>query len=256
MSRLALVSLTAVAALMQGCAQRPLAMPYSTAATNAAAPVVAPAPAPAPVAVTAPPTYPQGYAPAYAQPVPVYPTAAVVVPPPASNPGASGATASCAPVTESQVAQLFDRWNASLMTHDPRKVVENYAPHSILLPTVSNKPRYSVEDKIDYFVHFLHDGPVGKIDQRFILIGCNTALDAGLYTFTFFKTGKVVNARYSYTYGYVNGQWLITSHHSSGMPEPVAPPPEAAPVHAPAADPHAPPPAKAAPKAAAKAPAH
>ena len=42
MSRLAFVSLTAVAALMQGCAQRPLTMPYSTAATNAAAPVVAP----------------------------------------------------------------------------------------------------------------------------------------------------------------------------------------------------------------------
>ena len=112
------------------------------------------------------------------------------------------------------------------MTHDPRKVVENYAPHSILLPTVSNKPRYSVEDKIDYFVHFLHDGPMGKIDQRFIQVGCNTALDAGLYTFTFFKTGAVVNARYSYTYGYINGQWLITSHHSSGMPEkPAAPAP-------------------------------
>jgi hypothetical protein len=242
MSRLALVSLTAVAALMQGCAQRPLTMPYSTAAANAAAPVVAPAPQPVPQPV----------------PVPLYPTAAVVVPsqPPASNPGASSATTSCAPVTESQVAQLFDRWNASLMTHDPRKVVENYAPHSILLPTVSNKPRYSAEDKVDYFVHFLHDGPVGKIDQRFILIGCNTALDAGLYTFTFFKTGKVVNARYSYTYGYVNGQWLITSHHSSGMPEPVAPPPEAAPAPAPAANAHAPAPTKAAPKAAAKAPAH
>ncbi|GAB4087659.1 hypothetical protein GCM10028785_03280 [Hydrogenophaga soli] len=248
MSRLAFVSLTAVAALLQGCAQRPLTMPYATAATNAAAPVVAPAPtAPAP---TAPATV-------HAQPTP--PVAPMVAPMPmhASTPsGGGGHTMNCAPITESQVAQLFDRWNASLMTHDPRKVVENYAPHSLLLPTVSNKPRYSVEDKIDYFVHFLHDGPVGKIDQRFIQVGCNTALDAGLYTFTFFKTGKVVNARYSYTYGYVNGQWLITSHHSSGMPEPVAPPPEAAPVHAPAADAHTPAPAKAAPKAAAKAPAH
>jgi hypothetical protein len=67
---------------------------------------------------------------------------------------------------------------------------------------------------------------MGKIDQRFIQVGCNTALDAGLYTFTFFKTGAVVHARYSYTYGFINGQWLITSHHSSGMPEkPPAPAP-------------------------------
>lgn len=201
MFRFALCSLTAVSAVLSGCAApSPAGGPYSTAAINAAAAASAaaaaanpPPPRPAPVAA----------------PVPAVVTGTV-----------------CAPINESQVAQLFDRWNASLMTHDPRKVVENYAPHSILLPTVSNKPRYSVEDKIDYFVHFLHDGPMGKIDQRFIQVGCNTALDAGLYTFTFFKTGAVVNARYSYTYGYINGQWLITSHHSSGMPEkPAAPAP-------------------------------
>ena len=30
-------------------------------------------------------------------------------------------------------------------------------------------------------------------------IACNTAVDAGLYTFTFAKTGAVVSGRYSYT---------------------------------------------------------
>jgi len=179
-------------AVLAGCAApQPPGGPFSTASVNAATAAAAAAnPAPAPV-----------------RPAPM----------PVPAPAPVGTV--CAPINESQVAQLFDRWNASLMTHDPRKVAENYAPHSILLPTVSNKPRYSVEDKIDYFAHFLHDGPVGKIDQRFIQVGCNTALDAGLYTFTFFKTGASVSARYSYTYGYINGQWLITSHHSSGMPE-------------------------------------
>ncbi len=71
----------------------------------------------------------------------------------------------------------------------------------------------------DYFEHFLHDQPSGKINQRFIKTGCNTAVDAGLYTFTSPKTGAVVKARYSYTYDYIDGQWLITSHHSSAMPE-------------------------------------
>jgi uncharacterized protein (TIGR02246 family) len=126
---------------------------------------------------------------------------------------------SCTPVTEQQVEALFDRWNASLGTGDPHKVAANYAPQSILLPTVSNKPRLSAAEKEDYFEHFLHDGPRGKIDQRFIKIGCNTAFDAGLYTFTFSKTGAVVKARYTYTYEVVGDQWLITSHHSSAMPE-------------------------------------
>jgi hypothetical protein len=45
----------------------------------------------------------------------------------------------------------------------------------------------------------------------------------------------VVSARYSYTYGYINGQWLITSHHSSGMPEkPPAPAPVIITEHEPA----------------------
>jgi hypothetical protein len=44
-------------------------------------------------------------------------------------------------------------------------------------------------------------------------------VDAGLYTFTFAKTGDVVKARYTYTYRWNGSEWLITSHHSSAMPE-------------------------------------
>jgi hypothetical protein len=50
-------------------------------------------------------------------------------------------------------------------------------------------------------------------------IGCNYAIDAGIYTFTFAKTGATVKARYSYSYRWDGSQWLITSHHSSKMPE-------------------------------------
>jgi uncharacterized protein (TIGR02246 family) len=138
---------------------------------------------------------------------------------PAPVSSVASSTPSCAAVTEQQVAELFDRWNDSLSTGNPHKVAENYAPASILLPTVSNKPRLTAAEKEDYFEHFLADGPRGRIDQRFIKIGCNAALDAGLYTFTFSKTGAVVKARYSYTYEFAQGKWLITSHHSSAMPE-------------------------------------
>lgn len=124
----------------------------------------------------------------------------------------------CKAVTETEIAGLFDRWNASLATGDSKKVVANYAVDSILLPTVSNKPRFSPAEKEDYFNLFLKKKPQGKIDQRFIQIGCNTALDAGLYTFTYY-TGEKVSGRYSYTYRWNGSEWLITHHHSSAMPE-------------------------------------
>jgi uncharacterized protein (TIGR02246 family) len=128
-------------------------------------------------------------------------------------------TQSCKSTSEAEIAALFDRWNQSLQTGDPHQVVANYAEHSILLPTVSNTPRLTPAEKEDYFQHFLESRPSGKIDLRFIEIGCNSAVDAGLYTFTFAKTGAVVSARYTYTYRWDGAHWLITSHHSSAMPE-------------------------------------
>ena len=125
----------------------------------------------------------------------------------------------CKVTSEQEIASLFDRWNASLQTGDPHKVVANYAIKSTLLPTVSNQPRLTPEEKEDYFHHFLENKPSGKIDLSIIELGCNTAVDAGLYTFTFAKTGAVVSGRYSFTYRWDGSEWLITSHHSSAMPE-------------------------------------
>jgi len=128
-------------------------------------------------------------------------------------------TESCKVVSEAEIESLFDRWNNSLRTGNPKNVVANYAVRSVLLPTVSNRARYTANEKEDYFDHFLEDRPSGSIDLRTIELGCNTAVDAGLYTFTFAKTGATVSGRYTYTYRWDGTEWLITSHHSSAMPE-------------------------------------
>ena len=128
-------------------------------------------------------------------------------------------TENCKVATEQEITSLFDRWNQSLQTGDQRAVVANYAERSLLLPTLSNKPRLTAAEKEDYFHHFLENRPAGKIDMRFVEVGCNTATDSGLYTFTFAKTGASVRARYTFTYRWDGSKWLITSHHSSGMPE-------------------------------------
>ncbi|MCQ4295751.1 protein kinase [Pseudomonas stutzeri] len=126
----------------------------------------------------------------------------------------------CQAIDDGQVAALFDRWNADVQSGEPQRVVENYAPVSILLPTVSNTPRQTPEAKLDYFEHFLALKPKGEIVSRMIMIDCNSALDTGLYSFHF-ADGATVPARYTFTYKWIDEakQWLITSHHSSAMPQ-------------------------------------
>jgi uncharacterized protein (TIGR02246 family) len=132
----------------------------------------------------------------------------------------SPTTASCAAVSNEQVAALFDRWNASLSTKDPAKVAANYAADAVLLPTVENTA--TTPDQIKaYFTNFLKKEPNGKIDTRTINLGCNEAFDVGTYTFDLKdadgKTSKVA-ARYSFIYELRDNDWKIVHHHSSAMP--------------------------------------
>lgn len=126
----------------------------------------------------------------------------------------------CQSTDEAQIAALFERWAADVESGDPQRVVENYAPDSMLLPTVSNTPRQTAEAKLDYFEHFLALKPKGEIVSRMIMLDCNSALDTGLYSFKL-GDGSTVPARYTFTYKWFDDakQWLITSHHSSAMPE-------------------------------------
>ena len=125
---------------------------------------------------------------------------------------------SCVVPTDDEVAGLFDRWNSSLATGEPAQVAANYLDNAVLLPTVSNEMRTDTSSIEAYFVDFLAKKPVGEINQRVITTSCNQASDVGIYTFSF-DDGQQVQARYSYIYDYVDGQWLIRHHHSSAMPE-------------------------------------
>ena len=124
----------------------------------------------------------------------------------------------CVAASEEDIAVLFDRWNDSLKTGDAHKVVNNYAAKSVMLPLVSNRPRLTLDDKEDYFHHFLENKPVVRIDSRTIELDCNTAIDEGFYTVIFGKSGANVKARYTFIYKWDGRQWLITSHHSSALP--------------------------------------
>lgn len=127
-------------------------------------------------------------------------------------------TLSCKPVTEQEVAGLFDRWNSALKTGRVDQVVQQYGDASVLLPTLSAQVRVTRAEKEDYFEHFLSKQPEGTIDWRWIDLACNSAVDTGLYTFFLKKSGERVKARYTFTYKWNGQDWLISSHHSSILP--------------------------------------
>ncbi|EDP46777.1 hypothetical protein [Rickettsiella grylli] len=124
----------------------------------------------------------------------------------------------CVKTNKQTIAALFDRWNTSLKTRNPLKVDKNYTDNAILLATLSSKPRVTSIERIEYFKTFLSQHPIGKIDSRTIKIGCNKAIDSGLYTFTL-KGKKKLHARYTFTYLWNGNKWLISSHHSSELPK-------------------------------------
>ncbi|WP_395462834.1 SgcJ/EcaC family oxidoreductase [Wolbachia endosymbiont of Cantharis cryptica] len=125
---------------------------------------------------------------------------------------------SCVKASNQDIEALFDRWNDSLKTGDAYKVDANYTDDAVLLPTLSSDSRITSAQRVDYFKGFLTKYPTAKVGSRTIKIGCNKAVDTGLYTFKL-KDGKELRARYTFTYRWNNNKWLISSHHSSLPPE-------------------------------------
>jgi len=123
------------------------------------------------------------------------------------------------PITVSEVRGLFSRWNNALATLDPDSVAKLYSKEGVLLPTVSDTPRTNYATIKDYFTLFLKQKPQGVITSGEIRIGNNWAQDCGVYDFTMGATGKKVTARYSFVYIFEDGEWKISHHHSSVMPE-------------------------------------
>merc|ERR1712176_396050 len=134
---------------------------------------------------------------------------------------------SAAPVaiTQSEVKGLFNKWNDALATLDPDQVAARYSEKTApcLLPTVSDVPRTNYQSIKNYFVDFCKKKPHGTILESYVTIVHNWCMDDGIYEFTMGATGDKVKARYSFVYTYEDGEWKISHHHSSQMPEEIVP---------------------------------
>lgn len=134
-------------------------------------------------------------------------------------------TAGPVSITNEEVRGLFNLWNDALATLDPDQVASRYSTKTdpCLLPTVSDVPRTDYDSIKSYFVDFCQKEPQGEILQSYVTVGHNWCMDDGIYEFTMGATGDKVKARYSFVYTLEDGEWKISHHHSSQMPEEIVP---------------------------------
>lgn len=130
---------------------------------------------------------------------------------------------SCPAVTTAEVDAQFARFNDAWATKNPDTVTALFSAEPVLLATVSNTPRTTPAMVRDYFVSFLRNSPVGRIETSTTRIDCHTASRVGTWTVTLTdpdtQQSRDVHARYSFIYKHENGEWKIDHLHSSMMPE-------------------------------------
>ncbi len=116
----------------------------------------------------------------------------------------------------------FKAWNDALRAKDFNRATALYSTSDLtFLPTVSSDFIRDVPSTRRYFMAFVERLPVGEIKADNVqCLSADAYLHTGMYTF---MTGpedgrKPVEARFSYMWRRIGGDWRITHHHSSVVP--------------------------------------
>ena len=120
-------------------------------------------------------------------------------------------------MSDSTASELLQEWTSAVKSGDPKQVTSRYRDDGILLGTFSNKERVGHELILEYFENLLKSPVEVQILSENPHVFESAAVNTGHYNFV--TGGKTINARFSFVYHKSNGEWKITSHHSSVMPE-------------------------------------
>lgn len=120
------------------------------------------------------------------------------------------------------IVEAMKAWAREFSATNTNNIIALYSPDASLWGTFSSVIRASPESIADYFdkIFMFTNRKVTFKDINIRFYG-DTAISAGLYTFSLKNAGQklVVPARYSFIYVKQNGRWLIAEHHSSVMPD-------------------------------------
>ena len=132
------------------------------------------------------------------------------------------AHAAVAKTPTQQIQDTFDKWLDAVSSGSSDAVMKLYAKDAVLLPTLSPYVHNTPELRKQYFDAFTSKSDLkGVVNEEHIRVFGNTAVNSGLYTFTFTKDGETIEvpARFSFVYRKTPHGWLIVDHHSSRLPE-------------------------------------
>jgi len=119
-----------------------------------------------------------------------------------------------------EIKMALDRWMDKLCSPAtaPIDMANLYARDGVLLGTVAERIHRGTEDIKDYFDMFLTKQPCGEFDEIIIQDYGMGVIADGLYTFTLTNDSgeqEEVKARFTYVFKEEDGQWKISTHHSS-----------------------------------------
>jgi uncharacterized protein (TIGR02246 family) len=122
---------------------------------------------------------------------------------------------------EDSIKTAYNDWVKAVTGGSPDPVLKLYDDKAVLLPTFGPKPLVGHTQLREYFAKFTALPKLtAETKESIIRIYGDTAVNSGLYTFSYERDGKVVNvpARFSFTYRKDGEKWKIIDHHSSVVP--------------------------------------
>ena len=121
-----------------------------------------------------------------------------------------------------QVAAATDDWRAAYDSRDPKRITVLYATDAALWGTNLKAIAVTPAGVEEYFkdAQARPDARV-VIDEQYIRVYGDLALNSGTYTFNGVRDGKptTASARFSFAFRKQEGKWLIVDHHSSRLPQ-------------------------------------
>lgn len=119
-----------------------------------------------------------------------------------------------------QVYQAGQQWAKALQSRNPENITALYAKDAILYATFTNM----LDNKSEILNYFKGLTKKSNLKVTFnkqnVRLFGYTAINSGIYTFSYSDNGKTINvpARYTFVYTSTPNGLLIVDHHSSLLP--------------------------------------
>lgn len=133
-----------------------------------------------------------------------------------SQPAHAASAPQCAPLTPTEAAGLFDRWNTALTESNVMELAGLYSDHAELVTEGEGEPHRGRQAILAYYEGLLQRHPQASVMSRTLETGCNVATESGVIVYR--VTGKrkgtrmLLGGRYVTQYRFEDGAWRIGRH--------------------------------------------